>query len=54
MMEYKELKDSNTCLKSDGTPNCFLYHVSKKYCALDGKQHVGCFNNFMPIERITK
>lgn len=28
---------------------CFLFHVRKNYCSLDGKQHKGCFQNFMPI-----
>lgn len=28
---------------------CFLWHVGKKYCSLDGKHHEGCIANYMPI-----
>lgn len=48
-MEPKEPK-SCACIKEDGTPQCFLYHARKGYCSLDGKVHVGCMVNFMPIE----
>lgn len=38
------------CKKDCICGNCFLFHEGKKYCSLDGKQHVGCFKNFMPKE----
>jgi|GEM_PF-5638220 len=28
--------------------HCILYSHKKRYCALDGKQHSGCYNNFRP------
>ena len=34
---------------SDSEPiceNCILYSRKRHYCALDGKQHKGCFSNF--------
>lgn len=28
--------------------NCILFSWRHHYCALDGKQHEGCFSNFRP------
>ncbi len=38
---------TDKCLCED----CFLYHEKKHYCSLDGKQHKGCYNNFMAKEK---
>lgn len=46
MGETMTPKEQTDCI----CENCFLYHAKKNYCSLDGKQHVGCFKNFMPME----